>query len=191
MQIHRFMCLAAAAVLGCFDPTPTAPEPPPGVVFTYPVDRQRDVPLGARVLVSFSAPVAADAACTVVGPGGTVEIATQVMGSGHTLAITSRAFEPATTYAVHSGDESTPLFSFTTRNDRPRSGAPALVAFNGSDPVAPGTFRPIFETSTLSLVFSEPLDPRTVVVGPGGIELVDPATRAAQPVTLVANGIHV
>src|SRR6185369_1613427 len=84
-----------------------------------------------------------------------------------------------------------PLFSFTTRSAQPRAAPPALVAVNGGPPTMPEAFRPMFETSTIRLVFSEPLDPRTVVLAPGAIELVDRTTGRPVPATLLAGGIHV
>src|SRR5258706_582833 len=44
--------------------------------------------------------------------------------------------------------------------------------------------------SPIRLVFSEPLDPRTVALAPGAIELVDAAGKPV-PATLLAQGIHV
>lgn len=161
----------------------------PEVVFTYPIDQQVDVPLGARLVISYSHPIASGAVASVTGPSGSVEIATRVIGQGKTLAITSSAFEPGAQYTVSVDGAS--MFSFTTRSDRPRAGAPSLFAINGSAPSEPGTFRPIFETSTLQLVFSEPLDPRTVSLEPNAIELVYADTGVTVPITYVANGIHV
>jgi hypothetical protein len=48
----------------------------------------------------------------------------------------------------------------------------------------------MFEASTIRLVFSEPLDPRTVVDAPGSIELFD-ASGTAVPITIVAKDVHV
>ncbi|HEY5926464.1 MAG TPA: Ig-like domain-containing protein [Kofleriaceae bacterium] len=182
----------AGSLFGCATGSPTE-EPAPAVVFTYPADNQLDVPLGARLLVSFSAPVAAESPCTVVGPDGPIEITTRVVGQGNTVAITSSAFLPATSYEVYVGKgeslpAAAPLVRFTTRNDRPRTGPPSLIAVNGSEPTAPSTFRPILETSTLQLVFSEPLDPRSVAAD--AIVLVDTMTGTTVPATLVAKGIH-
>ncbi|MEO8701250.1 MAG: Ig-like domain-containing protein [Kofleriaceae bacterium] len=173
-------------IAGCYTAEPVGDLALGDVVFTYPADGQRDVPLGAHVLVSFVGPVGGEASASVVGPDGAVAITTTVTGAGHTLAIAPAELAPATRYEVHAGDLA---FAFTTRSDRPRSGSPSLIALNGSDPLAPRAFRPIFESSTLQLVFSEPLDPRTVAIEPGAIELVD-ATGTAVPVTLIAKGIH-
>lgn len=183
--------LASLALAACSTSVPDEAPAPASVVFTYPVDGQRDVPLGARLVVSFSEPV--DATCSVVGPDGPVDAAIEVVGGGRTLAIRAAALQPGTTYELSvsggEGGADTPLLSFTTRSDRPLRGAPMLVAFDGSDPATPGTFRPIVETAALQLVFSEPLDPRSVALEPGAIELID-AQGAAVPATLVARGIH-
>ncbi len=68
---------------------------------------------------------------------------------------------------------------------------PALVAINGAPAATPTAFRPMFETSTIRLLFSEPLDPRTVALQAGSIELLDSVTRMPVPATLVSTGVHV
>ncbi len=188
----------AVALAACVTEPPPAEPLAAGVLLTYPLDGQRDVPLGARLYVSFSAPLAAEAAggVRVVGPRGNAAVDVTAQGGGKTLAITPHALEPGTTYELFAGpagggDTGAPLVRWTTRSDRPRAGAPALVAVNGSAPETPGTHRPIFETSTLALVFSEPLDPRGVVLAPGALELVDVAAATAVPATILASGIHV
>ena len=197
----RLVVCLAGMLAGCLAEAPPDEAVATGVVLSYPLDGQRDVPLGARLLVSFAAPIAAEAAggVRVVGPRGHVDVEVAIEGGGKTLAITPRALEPATTYALYAAaaaggsdsDTSAPLVRWTTRGDRPRSGPPALVALNGSAPETPGALRPIYETSTLALVFSEPLDPRRVALAPGALELVDAATATAVPATVVASGIHV
>jgi Big-like domain-containing protein len=179
--------ILALAIVGCGH---ELPEPAPGeptVVFTYPRDHQLDVPLGTRLIVAYSQPV--DVQPAVVGPDGNVEIDVATIADGNTLAITSKAFLPGTEYEVHAGGDQ-PLFRFTTRSVRPLAGPPTLIAIDGSDPQSPGDFRPIADTSTIQLVFSEPLDPRSVALEPGAIELVD-ADGVAVPATLLAHGIHV
>ena len=196
-SIAHLPAVLAAALPACLAELPPDDPMPSGVVFTYPIDGQRDVPLGARLLVSFSDPIAAEAAagCRVVGPEGNVDLDVSVLGQGKTLAIRSGALEPGVTYELRAGgaggEASGPPVRFTTRSDRPRHGSPTLIAFNGSDPLRPGTQRPIFETSTLGLVFSEPLDPRRVELAAGALELYDVATATAVPATLLASGIHV
>jgi len=204
------MVVAIAACSDAAAPVATAKS---GVVYTYPADGQIDVPLGARVVVTFSDAVAgaAIAPCTqsgaevlgafcVVGPEGPVAAMPAVVGDGRTVELASAGFAPGTTYEVYARPAlapgaanlpaSGPLFRFTTRSTRPRAAPPALVAVNGGPPSAPDGFRPMFESSTIRLVFSEPLDPRTVVLAPGALELVD-AAGAAVPATLFAQGIHV
>lgn len=191
----------------CGGSTPQLETADPGVVFTFPIDGQVDVPIGSRIVVTFSDPVAAGALgpCTessgafcVVGPNGPVGAgAVTVDGRGVELA---GGLEPGTKYDVfvrsaiapdaRNLPASGPLFSFTTRNARSKVAAPSVIAINGAAPASPDAFRPMLETSTIRLVFSEPLDPRTVTIGPGAIELVDGA-RVAVPVTLVSGGIHV
>lgn len=175
-------CLGA-----CGSEAVVPPEPAQGVVFTYPVDHQRDVPLGARLVISYARPLEA-ARATLVGPDGPVGATVELTGGARTIIVRDAKLVPDTTYELQV-DEG-PLLAFTTRSDRPRAGKPHLAALNGSDPLAIGTLRPIFETSTLQLVFSEPLDPRTVTLEAGAIELVD-AQGIAVPATLFARGIHV
>jgi len=206
--------LVALGALGaCSSATQPLATAAPGVVYTYPADAQIDVPLGARVAVTFSDPVEPGAlgACSgagdavtgafcLVGPDGPVDATAEVVGDGRTVQLAGVAFAPGTTYAVYARGAlaptasnlpaAGPLFRFTTRSTRPRATAPVVVAVNGGDPAQPESFRPMFDSSTIRLVFSEPLDPRTVALGPGAIELVD-AAGTAVPATLLASGIHV
>jgi hypothetical protein len=206
--------VAIVALAACSDATAPLATAEPGVVYTYPIDAQLDVPLGARVVVTFSDPVDARAigACAgtgadvtgafcVVGPDGPVDATAEVVGDGKTVQLAGVAFAPGTKYAVYARPAlaptarnlpaTGPLFSFTTRSAQPRAAAPTVIAVNGAAPTAPEAFRPMFESSTIRLVFSEPLDPRTVAIAPGAIELVDMTSGAAVPATLLAKGIHV
>lgn len=189
------------------------PTAKPGIVYSYPANGQLDVPLGAPVVVTFSEPVAAGAlgACTqdanavtggfcVVGPDGPLAIAAEVVGDGRTVQVIGAGLAPGTTYAVHvsaalaptaSNVPVGPLVRFTTRAARARAAAPAVIAVNGAPVATPEAFRPFYESSTIRLVFSEPLDPRTVAYAAGAIELVDAASGMAVPATLLAGGIHV
>jgi hypothetical protein len=204
----RHWVLFALAV-GCSGPVAPLQTAEPGVLFTYPANGQLDVPTGARIVVSFSDPVdkGAVGSCTatsggfcVVGPDGPVDVTPVVSEDGKTVSMPASELAEGTTYQVIVRSElapearnlpgSGPLVTFTTRSTRPRAAAPELVAFNGAAPGMPDAFRPLFETSTLRLVFSEPLDPRTVTLAAGSIELLD-ATGSAVPATLVSNGIHV
>ena len=207
------LALALVALAGCSDAVPALATAAPGVVFTYPSDGQLDVPLGARVLVTFSDPVEPGAlgpcsgtaasvtgAFCLVGPDGPVAATPEIVGDGKTVQLASGTLAAATTYAVYARSALAPtasnlpavepLFRFTTRSDQPRSAGPTLVAVNGAAPDAPEAFRPMFESSTIRLVFSEPLDPRSVALAPGALQLVD-AEGAAVPATLLARGIHV
>jgi Bacterial Ig-like domain len=182
-----------------------------GVVFTFPADGQLDVPTGARVLVTFSEPVTQSAlgACSadgagglcLVGPSGPVATAPVVVGDGKTVEFPAGELAPGAMYTLHVGSSlapfaenlpaSGPLLRFQTRATRTRAAAPAVIAVNGSDPAQlgqPGA-RPMFETSTIQLVFSEPLDPRSVSAAPGSVQLV--ADGTAVPATVFAQGIHV
>lgn len=175
------------------------------LVFTYPIDGQLDVPLGTRVVVTFGQPVDASAldGCGVclVGPDGPVAASAQVTGDGRTVEIAGAPLAAGTTYdlmvdpavapAAENLPQSGPLLSFTTRTSQPRAAPPALVAVNGGAPDRAGEdFRPLLETGTIRLLFSEPLDARTVALAPDAIELVDPDGEPV-PATLVSGGIHV
>ncbi len=181
----RVVVVVAGLVVACTAVAPQPVAPVPSVVFTYPADHQLDVPIGANVVVTFSDPVVATAA--LVAPDGNPVAATPTpTEAGTGLIFTAPALEPGTTYGVVV--DGAPRFSFTTRRSAPNSAAPALIAIQGRDPAlfATAPHRPMFETSTIHLVFSEPLDPRSI----GSIALVDGA-GAPVPAVVIANGIHV
>jgi hypothetical protein len=203
--------MSIVALAGCTEKIAQLATAEPGVVYTYPIDAQVDVPLGARVLVTFSDPVEKGAlgACSgtgdavtgafcLVGPDGPVDATAEVVGEDKTVQLTGLKLAPGTTYALYARaalapdaanlPASGPLIRFTTRAEQPRAAAPALVAVNGGPPTAPEAFRPMFESSTIRLVFSEPLDPRTVTAG--AVSLLDAAGKPV-PATLIAQGIHV
>ena len=207
--MNKFFWISSVVLAACSSTVPQLATAESGVIFTYPIDSQLDVPLGTRVVVTFSDPVVASALgdCTatsgafcVVGPNGPVDGAAEVI-DGSSVQFTSAALEPGTTYEVvvrsalspnaSNLPESGPLFKFTTRADRPRAAAPSLVAINGGPAATPDSFRPMLDSSTIRLVFSEPLDPRTVALKSGAFELVESATRTPVPATLIAQGIHV
>jgi hypothetical protein len=195
--------LLAALVIVCAcgnDPVPPLATAEPGVVFTYPNDKQVDVPLGTRIVVTFSDPVVASALTggfSVVGPQGPVEGTPAVVGDGRSVELAS-TLAPDTTYSVIVKPELAPtatnlgstLLTFRTRSERPRAAPPTLVAVNGGDPAMPEAYRPMLDTSTIELLFSEPLDTRTVTLGSGSVELVDDK-GAAVAATLLCDGIHV
>ncbi len=178
------------------------------MVFSYPADQQIDVPLGTRIVVTFSDRVAEGALgpCTetsgafcLVGPAGVVDATPEVVGDGFSVQFASAALEPGASYQLFVRQEllpegknfpaSGPLVTFTTRASRPSSATPTLVGINGSPVATPDSFRPMLESSTIRLLFSEPIDPRTLEIAPNAIELVD-ASGAAVPATLIAKGIH-
>jgi hypothetical protein len=179
----------------------------PGVIFSFPIDGQVDVPVGSRIVVAFSDPVEKSAigSCTatsgafcVIGPNGPVDATPVVSDDGKVVSIQSE-LEPGASYQVFVRSELAPnaenlkegpLFSFTTRTDRPRAAAPTLVAVNGGDPAMVGMAKPVFETTTLRLLFSEPLDPRGIKLGAGSVELLDSSGSAVEA-TIVSDGIHI
>jgi hypothetical protein len=182
--------LALCAVAACAEPQDADGEPDAeGVVFAYPVDQQVDVPLGTRIVVSFSQPVD-PTSVHLVGPDGPVAAIPSLAAGGTTVIMTPAELEAGASYAVVVDPAPGPLLEFTTRDDRPRSGPPLLLAVNGAAPDRPDGFRPLVESSTLQLVFSEPLDPRSVAAGPGGIELIDVSTGSPVPCRLFASRIH-
>jgi hypothetical protein len=206
VALKRCFSVLALVLCTCNESTPPLQTAQPGVVFTFPIDKQVDVPTGARIVVTFSDPVVAAAVgnCSgfcLKGPAGPVDVAAKVVGDGKSVEIADTVLEPGTRYEVYATTQlapgaanlpaSGPLFSFTTRTTRPRSTVPALTAVNGGDPAKIDSFRPMYTSSTLRLVFSEPLDPRGAVSGPGGVELVNMATSSVIPATVIASGIHV
>lgn len=171
-------------------------------MFTFPIDGQRDVPLGSRIVVTFSDEVATSAlgSITLMGPNGPVGAMPEVVGNGKSVQFANPPLEEGGTYQLIVGQAlaptaknlpSGPLVTFMTRAARPRAAVPTLVAVNGGDPQSPAGFRPMYESSTIRLVFSEPIDPRTVTAVTGAVELIDTSTRMAVPATLIASGIHV
>ncbi len=197
-----------AVLTACGSGTPPLQTADSGVVFSFPADQQLDVPQGSRIVVTFSDRVRASAlgACTatsgafcLVGPSGVVDAAAEVVGDGFSVQFAAAPLEAGASYQVFVRQEllpeaknlpaSGPLVTFTTRSARPKSATPTLLGVNGSPAATPDKFRPMLESSTIRLVFSEPIDPRTFEMAPGAIELVD-GSGAAVPATLLAKGIH-
>src|SRR6185503_5735877 len=98
------LIVAVGALGACSSPS-SVTSAKPGVVFTYPVDGQVDVPTGANVLVTLSDPVDASAlACTangstptggfcLVGPNGPVSAMPTVSSDGLTVSYTGLAMD--------------------------------------------------------------------------------------------------
>ena len=206
-----FVAVLCAA---CNDAVPPLATAQPGVVFTYPADKQVDVPTGAHIVVSFSDPVDASslAMCggsatsptggvCLVGPNGVVAATAKVVGDDKKAVEIDTILDAGAAYALYVDPaiaptatnlpaSGTPLIHFTTRSIQPKSGPPALIAVNGGDPTSPESFRPMLESTTIELLFSEPLDTRSVALATGQIELLDSANQAV-PATLLCDGIHV
>ncbi|MFT3699313.1 MAG: Ig-like domain-containing protein [Kofleriaceae bacterium] len=209
----RGFALAAFALCACDDATPPLATAQPGVLFTYPADKQVDVPTGAHIVVVFSDPVDASAlsqcggsataptgGVCIVGPEGVVAATATVTGDEkRTVEITGVSLTPGGQYQLYVSSGVDPqatnlpsgaLATFTARQDKPKSAAPTLVALNGGDPMTADAFRPMLETTTIELLFSEPLDTRSVQLATGSIELLDSA-NAEVPATIFTDGIHV
>jgi hypothetical protein len=178
-----------AFAIGCHSPgAPSPAELQPGVIFTYPIDGMQDVPLGSHVVVGFSDPIAAASNVQLVDETGTTVDATPtITASGSSVTLDPHHLLPGANYSVMLAEST--LFSFRTRSDAPRADSPSLVTVQGSAPdaLAAGTsLHPVFEMSTLRLVFSEPLDSRTIAA----VTLADGAGQLV-PATVLAEGIHV
>src|SRR5574337_1916086 len=94
------LLLVAAAACGSSSTSPLETAKP-GVVFAYPVDGQVDVPLGTRVIVTFSDPVdqsalgcsdPASGAFCIVGPDGPLQVTPQVSADGKTVIVDAAGF---------------------------------------------------------------------------------------------------
>ena len=146
----------------------TPPSLSDGVIFTYPIDGQTDVPLGTRFYVTFSknaSQSAVNAACSVdgggtvsgnfclLGPGNTVvPIAPSV--SGKVVQFETDQLQQGTRYELYVrgaviGGGSTnlsstdPLITFLTSQTDPVAGvAPTVTAINGEDPDVYSTTMP-------------------------------------------------
>lgn len=186
----------------CESPPATNPNPPPaapgpGVIFSYPRDGQYDVPLGARVLITFSgAPVAGKVATAIhlTSNGAAVAISPTVDGN---TVVFAPGFTAGTDYevtvdaAILDGatnlDGSTPLFSFHTRSTSVIAGrAPTVLTVNGTPP---GTDAPLpfLDEATIRVLFSEPLDATTV--DGSSVQLLDAAGNAV-PGALTVHDVH-
>jgi hypothetical protein len=210
--------VAALAAAGCVSSASSPPldpkyQPPgPGIVFSYPRDGQYDVPVGARILLTFSDPVPTpvDTACgrsggqvtgslCVEGPDGFVPGTVTVDGATVAFVPTGGLAEGAA-YEVWARPSllpiannlagEAPLFTFHARSTRIRPDEAATVlTVNGAALNADGTSPlPFLDDAPLRLVFSEPLDAATVDAA--SVRLVHAADSAAVEGIALAQGIH-
>ena len=109
-------CAVVTAVLlsACDSSVPPLATAQPGVMFTFPGDGQRDVPLGSRIVVTFTDNVATSAlgpcsgsgasvtgAFCLVGPDGPVNATAEVVGDGRSVQFAAAALAEATTYQLY------------------------------------------------------------------------------------------
>lgn len=163
--ILRSLCLLPALAAGCSSDSSNSALPAgplPGIAYTYPLDGQVDVPVQARLLFQFTAPVdAAALGCTVengvprgnlclFGEEGVVlPLTTEVLGEqGTIVAVTSTQLRAGQTYEIYvrpgllpgavnlPTDE--PLVTFRTRRSDSAPGAPQLISVSGESPRAFG-----------------------------------------------------
>src|SRR5205823_4157956 len=110
------------AMLAACSAAPVPPTAPPGVIFTYPVDGQLDVPLGSRVVVTFSdavnpgglqacsggpGPSLIGAFC-LVGPAGAVTAMPVVSGDNKSVSFDAPPLDPGATYSLFVRSEVAP-----------------------------------------------------------------------------------
>ncbi|MCE9580505.1 MAG: Ig-like domain-containing protein [Deltaproteobacteria bacterium] len=207
----------AACELGDQGPPPLSADP--GVIFSYPHDGQLDVPLGARVVVSFTDPIdpaALAVGCSldsaghvtggfcVVGPDGPVVDAAIVIGPKDNVVQLEATWAADATYAVYASPDllwgaaanlraGEPLLHFTTTQPDAVPGAPVVRAINGDPPAAyQGSGAPRFpfvDFDPIRVSMSEPIDPATATYG-DAIALVDEADNKTVPAALLASGTH-
>lgn len=187
----------ALLIAGCSDSPSKGPASklPPGVTFSYPIDGQVDVPVGARLIFQLTdavdaaalaapcqlqGPVPSGALC-VVGAEGIIPITTEVLGEDGTIvAVSSSALRPGESYQIFLRPSlvpgsanlpaDAPLVTFRTRRLESAAGAPQLLSVSGEDPAVfaaggPAPRHPLLDHTTLRLVFSEPLDERSLRLG--------------------------
>jgi hypothetical protein len=163
-SIHRWAAIAATFLAACDVGSAGPPKlsDDPAVIFSFPHDGQVDVPLGARLVVSFTDPVDASAlGCTVdpagkvsggfcvKGPGGVLVGAPVVLGpKNNVIQFTPPPWDPATTYEVYAGPsllwgkasnlvDGKPILRFTTTQPNAVPGQPpTVIAVNGDPPAA-------------------------------------------------------
>src|SRR5689334_6904502 len=104
LRVSATALAAMTAVVGCGDNGKPLETARPGVVFTFPIDGQLDVPTGARLVVSFSEPVSESAlgpcdesgagGLCLLGPAGPVDAKPAVVGDGMTVEIPPGVLQP-------------------------------------------------------------------------------------------------
>ena len=208
--VASFVAISVALTFlaACGD-SEVAVEISPGVIFSYPVDGQMDIPVGSRIVVGFSEPIdegALTQVCSegegglcVIGPNGPVEGRARVAEGGGAVQF-SGALVPGTTYqvwvqpsllvAATNLSSTEPLFSFTTRSQRPRADLPPrLIAINGGPPETLGVGGlPLVDFATLRILFSEPVSIPSLVYGES-VSLLDSAGALVDAV-MVTDGLH-
>lgn len=213
--------LAWTCALGCSEPVSPIPLPGPGVTFTYPADGQLDVPTGARLLLAFTDPIDAEALARgcgadgggpfcVVGPDGPVDDVAVVAGARGTVLQVDAALEPGREYRVYARPallsvaaenlpEERALLRFHTRSTTPMSGqAPAVLSVNGEVPEVfePGGAgeprRPVMDFASVRVLFSEPIDASTAVLGESVVfaRIDEAGEELTVAGTLAVQGIH-
>jgi hypothetical protein len=182
------------------------------VVYSYPLDGQWDVPLRARLLLTLSKAPATpvDTACArtngqvtgafcVEGPDGFVQGSLSLHGAtleflpagglvaGATYKVWAR---PALLPDATNLSADAPLVTFHARSTRTRPGVAATVlTVNGAAAGAGGALpSPFYDVAPVRLVFSEPLDTRTVSAAT--VRLVHVASGAAVAGFAVAHSVH-
>ncbi len=191
--LRSLYLIPALAAAGCSDSSgDKRGEATPGLTFSYPLDGQVDVPVQARLIFQFAAPVEAAALAEpcaldgsqgglcVIGGEGVIPVTAEVLGEeGNIVALSSTELLPGLTYSVFvrpglqplasnlRADE--PMVTFRTRRSDSANGSPQLLSVNGEDPQAfsggggPPLRRPVLDHTTFRLVFSEALDEQTLV----------------------------
>jgi hypothetical protein len=161
----RILVLVTSALIACSSNAPYTPPPPPGpgVIFTSPRDAQFDIPVGSRLVLTFTDAVqgSPQSACTagangavngsfcVVGPEGIVPTSVTISGNNQNILLAQpSSLNPGTRYSVYArpallgGVTSNlpatgPLFTFQTRQQSTVAGAaPTVISVNSDVPAA-------------------------------------------------------
>jgi hypothetical protein len=212
--------LAWLSAPGCSESPSQQPVPGSGVTFTYPADGQWDVPTGARLVLAFTDPIDVEALARgcgadgegpfcVVGPDGPVNSVAAVAGERGTVIQVDAALQSGRSYRVYTRPallavatenlpEETALFSFHTRSSAPMSGqAPMVVSVNGEElaafePGGAGAREPILDFASFRVLFSEPIDATSAVLGDSVVfaRIDDSGQELAVAGALAVQGIH-